>query len=542
MSSGRGHERRPAGPVHAGARVEARRTPSARAKASVAPTGTSRPGAAQHARERDREPLGFGPDAQALRRHRGAHELAEPVRAHALLVLAVLQDRAERRVDRLLVEPRRAERRERLRPVDRLRDTGRLVELEVAQRLDRGRDVARERVGNLRRAQPDDRELALEVGMRDPVVEAAALQRVVHVARAVRREHDDRRHLGAHDAELGHRDRPVGEDLEQERLELVVGAVDLVDQQHRRDRAVVRRARAAAAASRGSARSTARLRRPRRRSPRPRAGAAAGASSPTRRRPGSRRCPRSTAGARARRRSSGRAPSRPRSCRRRPRLRAAAAAAAAARGRSTSRAPRRRGSRASASPASTSATLSGTASSHTPGTQRPTQGDTTSAPIRRPDRYGSGVAMTHDLVIRGGTIVDGTGAHAVTRRRRDRRRPHHRGRHGRRDDGRRDDRRRRRVRHARLRRHPHPPRRAARVGPRRDLVVLARRHVGRARQLRRDVRARARRPGALARRADGVGRGHPGREHPRRLAWDWETYGEYLAAIDACPRASTSAA
>ena len=35
-------------------------------------------------------------------------------------------------------------------------------------------------------------------------------------------------------AELGHGDRVVGEDLEQERLELVVGAVDLVDEQHRR--------------------------------------------------------------------------------------------------------------------------------------------------------------------------------------------------------------------------------------------------------------------------------------------------------------------
>ena len=42
-----------------------------------------------------------------------------------------------------------------------------------------------------------DRELALEVGVLDPVVEAAALQRVVHVAGAVRREHHDRRHVGA---------------------------------------------------------------------------------------------------------------------------------------------------------------------------------------------------------------------------------------------------------------------------------------------------------------------------------------------------------
>ena len=66
------------------------------------------------------------------------------------------------------------------------------------------------------------------------MVQAPALQRVVHVARAVRRDHHDRRFLGAERAELGDGDREVGEDLEQERLELVVGAVDLVDEQDRR--------------------------------------------------------------------------------------------------------------------------------------------------------------------------------------------------------------------------------------------------------------------------------------------------------------------
>ena len=39
---------------------------------------------------------------------------------------------------------------------------------------------------------------------------------------------------GLEHAELGDRDLPVGQDLEQVGLELVVGAVDLVDQQHRR--------------------------------------------------------------------------------------------------------------------------------------------------------------------------------------------------------------------------------------------------------------------------------------------------------------------
>ena len=40
------------------------------------------------------------------------------------------------------------------------------------------------------------------------------------------------RSRGADRAALGDRDREVGQELEQERLELVVGAVDLVDQQH----------------------------------------------------------------------------------------------------------------------------------------------------------------------------------------------------------------------------------------------------------------------------------------------------------------------
>ena len=40
--------------------------------------------------------------------------------------------------------------------------------------------------------------------------------------------------VGADRADLGHRDLEVGQDLEQVRLELLVGAVDLVDQQDRR--------------------------------------------------------------------------------------------------------------------------------------------------------------------------------------------------------------------------------------------------------------------------------------------------------------------
>ena len=44
--------------------------------------------------------------------------------------------------------------------------------------------------------------------------------------------------VGADGAELGNRDLKLGQQLEQEALELLVGAIDLVDQQHRRARAL----------------------------------------------------------------------------------------------------------------------------------------------------------------------------------------------------------------------------------------------------------------------------------------------------------------
>ena len=59
-------------------------------------------------------------------------------------------------------------------------------------------------------------------------------ERVVDVAGAVRREDDDRWAGSGEHTELGDGDLVVGQHLEQVRLELVVGAVDLVDQQHRR--------------------------------------------------------------------------------------------------------------------------------------------------------------------------------------------------------------------------------------------------------------------------------------------------------------------
>ena len=54
------------------------------------------------------------------------------------------------------------------------------------------------------------------------------------LAGPVRGEDDRGGRLGADRADLGDRHLEVGQQLEQEGLELLVGAVDLVDEQHRR--------------------------------------------------------------------------------------------------------------------------------------------------------------------------------------------------------------------------------------------------------------------------------------------------------------------
>jgi hypothetical protein len=67
--------------------------------------------------------------------------------------------------------------------------------------------------------------------MVDPVVQAATLQRVVQLARPVRREDHVRPLFRLDRAELRHGHLEVREHFEQEGLKLLVGTVDLVDQE-----------------------------------------------------------------------------------------------------------------------------------------------------------------------------------------------------------------------------------------------------------------------------------------------------------------------
>ena len=83
----------------------------------------------------------------------------------------------------------------------------------------------------------DDGQLLVEVGIVNPLIQAAPLQRIVDFARAVRGQDHERRMRGANGAELRDRDLEFRQQLEQVAFELLIGAIDLVDQQHRRARA-----------------------------------------------------------------------------------------------------------------------------------------------------------------------------------------------------------------------------------------------------------------------------------------------------------------
>ncbi|HEY7744447.1 MAG TPA: MoxR family ATPase, partial [Burkholderiales bacterium] len=70
-----------------------------------------------------------------------------------------------------------------------------------------------------------DRQLALGGRIADPVIQAAPLERVVHLAGAVGCNDHDRRLVRLHRAKFRHRHLIVGQHLEQERLESLGGTV-----------------------------------------------------------------------------------------------------------------------------------------------------------------------------------------------------------------------------------------------------------------------------------------------------------------------------
>src|SRR4051812_37942699 len=150
---------------------------------------------------------------------------------HDVEVGAVLDDDRQRLREHLLVDVVGTQEQQGARPVDRLGDGRRLLEVELAHHRHDLDELARDRAVEVGRVQLDDLQLVLELGVVEPEVEAAALQRLGQLARVVRRQQHDRARAGFEQAELGDRDLEVAEELEQHRLELLVGLVDLVDEQ-----------------------------------------------------------------------------------------------------------------------------------------------------------------------------------------------------------------------------------------------------------------------------------------------------------------------
>ena len=110
-------------------------------------------------------------------------------------VALVLEDHVQRVLHELLVEAGRVQRQQRPRPVERLADRRRLLEVELAEPLHHADELLGEPAVHARHLGLEDAPLELGVGEVDVEVQAAALQRVAHLARVVRGEEHDR--LGA---------------------------------------------------------------------------------------------------------------------------------------------------------------------------------------------------------------------------------------------------------------------------------------------------------------------------------------------------------
>src|SRR5262249_54822740 len=104
----------------------------------------------------------------------------------------------------------------------------------AADRRHHLRHLLRQRGVDLRQTRHDDACLAIHLGEIEIVVEAATAQRVRELARAVGGEHHARNRARLHGAEFRNADLEIRQELEQEGLELLIRAVDLVDQQDRR--------------------------------------------------------------------------------------------------------------------------------------------------------------------------------------------------------------------------------------------------------------------------------------------------------------------
>src|SRR5579875_248937 len=152
--------------------------PSARTKLNTADTGTLKP-SSRRARQKPTTqrsgPAGSGNGSPTA----GRFDQPSQLGAGSLCVLPVLEHRTQGSGGAGLVEGLASERVQGAGPVDRLRHARSLVEAHRAQGLDCPGHLASELLASLGDPSEDDRDLALEVWVLDPVVQGPAFEGIV---------------------------------------------------------------------------------------------------------------------------------------------------------------------------------------------------------------------------------------------------------------------------------------------------------------------------------------------------------------------------
>ena len=148
----------------------------------------------------------------------------------------MLEQNASGVAHHLGVECQCVQRNQGLGPFHALGNTGGALESAgkglAAQAVDHGSHLLRQRLAGERHLGTDDFELALALGVVEPVVQAAALDRVIEFAGAVAGEDGHRLELRADGADLRHAHLVFTQVFEQKGLKRLVSAVHLVNQEH----------------------------------------------------------------------------------------------------------------------------------------------------------------------------------------------------------------------------------------------------------------------------------------------------------------------
>ncbi len=119
-------------------------------------------------------------------------------------------------------------------PVDGLRNAGLLEEIFFAEPVNEGNELTAKLYAELWYFKRKYLLFRLQGRVIDPVIQASPPQSIVNLTGAVRGDDDDRRSICRDGAKFRDCELEVGQELQEECLERLISAVDLVDQQHGR--------------------------------------------------------------------------------------------------------------------------------------------------------------------------------------------------------------------------------------------------------------------------------------------------------------------